>query len=424
MQKALNIFAVALGAALLGGALHANFTVFDMAKDAMYITRGEFVGLERTGVGDKLTLRCDTMIKGELATGTQVTLEAFEPAPADAALGRDVIVGFNLINGKHYFLHHPFCQRGAFYFETDDTAADGLDRTERALRNFVAINEPHKAEIEAELRKRLQYQRADYEGEFAAPLINAWKAELLSQIAWKNTWASRDAAKALVDHDLFKGRCTVAELQLVGGLVPLSEIGSIGRAYMLELIRNERSAHPELPALIAMVAEETSQACVGKLSNLLLVVDDREAVLASMGNLINAATSSAQTRCNALQILQAIKDKAGLVHVHAAITAEVAKGGDHSKPVLRRAFEALKAMPDAQNQPLLETFLTGDIARNSWEMERYGWVAFAMIDSEATNQTILRHYALANNKGRQNFFKALLPQNKVYRELLIIHPES
>lgn len=424
MQKALNIFAVAMGAALLGGVLQANVTVFDMAKDSMFITRGEFVGLERTGVGDKLTLRCDTMIKGSLATGTEVTLEAFEPAAADAALGRDVIVGFNLINGKHYFQHHPFAQRGAFYFETDDKHADGLAWTERALRNFIAINEPHKAEIEAELRKRLQYQNAGYEGEFAAPLINAWKAELLVQASWKDTWAARDAAKALVDHALFKGQCSVAELQQVGGLVPQSEIGSICRAYMLELIRNEPSAYPGLPVLFAMVAEETSQACVGKLSNLLLVAEDRAAVLGRMGELINAEGSSAQVRCNALQILQAIKDKAGLPHVHAAITAEMNRGGDHSKPVLRRAFDALKAMADAQNITLIETFLAGEIAAGSWEMTRHAWVAYAMVDSTATNQKMNQLYSAEQNPAKKKFFQAMLPQNKVYRELLIIHPEA
>jgi len=424
MRKVLNILAVALGTTLLGGALQANFTTFDMAKDAMYITRGEFVGLERTGLGDRLTVRCDTMIKGQLAAGTEVVLEAFEPAPADQALGRDVIVAFNLINGKHYFINHPFAQRGAFYFETDDKAADGLAQTERALRNLILINEPHKAEIEAELRKRLQYQNAGYEGEYAAPLVNAWKAELLLQASWKDTWAARDAVKALVDHQIFKGQCTVAELQQVGGLVAQSEVGSICRAYMLELIRNEATAHPSLPVLCAMVAEETSQACVGKLSNLLLVAEDRATVLNRMGAFINDAGSSVQVRCNALQILQAIKDHNSLPLVHGAITAEVNRGEDCSKPVLRRAFEALKAMPDTQNVTALETFLAGEVAAASWEMTRHAWVALAMVDSTETNQKVITQFKNAENEGKKKFFQTLLPNNKVYRELVIIHPES
>lgn len=425
MRKAMNILAVALGSALLGGALQANFTVFDMAKDSMYIARGEFTGLQRTAQGDRLTVRCDAMIKGELPSGTEVTLEAFEPAPADAALGRDAIVAFNLINGKHYFLHHPFAQRGAFYFETDDKHPAGLEQTERALRNFILINEPHKATIEAELRKRLILQDAGYEGEFSAELIRAWKSELLQQAAWAETWAARDAAKALVDHKLFKGQCTVAELQQVGGLVALSEVGSIGRAYMLELIRTEASAYPALGTLLAMVREETSQACVGKLSNLLLVAEDRAAVLAAMGSLISGEDSTDQMRCNGLQVLQAIRDAGGLVHVYAAISAQMAKGADHSKPVLRRAFEALKAMPGTANLPLLDSFLASEVAKASWEMTQYAWVAYAMTDTPETNQKI---YAMlrenADNKAKKSFFNKLVPENKVYRELLIIHPEQ
>ncbi|MBX3473461.1 MAG: hypothetical protein KF754_03695 [Planctomycetes bacterium] len=425
MRKAMNIFAVTLGATLLGGALQANFTVFDMAKDSMFIARGEFVGLQRTAQGDRLTVRCDTVIKGDLATGTEVTLEAFEPAPADAALGRDVIVGFNQINGKHLFLHHPFAQRGAFYFETDDKHPAGLSQTERALRNFIAINEPHKATIEAELRKRLILQDAGYEGEFEPTLIKSWKAELLLQASWADTWAARDAAKALVDHALFKGQCTVAELQSIGALVPQSEVGSIGRAYMLELIRTETSAHPSTAALVAMVREETSQACVGKLSNLLLVAADRPAVIEAMGSMISSEDSTDQMRCNALQILQAIKDPAGLVHIQAAVTAQAAKGADHSKPVLRRAFEALKANPSASSIALLDSFLAGEVAASSWEMTQYAWVAYSMIDTQETNQKIFKMLRdNADNKAKKAFFNKLVPDNKVYRELLIIHPEK
>ncbi len=424
MLKAFNIFAVAVAAALLGTALRADFTLFDMAKDSMYITKGEFTGLQRTGVGDRLTLRCDTMIKGALPVGTEVTLEAFEPAPADAALGRDVIVGFNLINGKHYFLHHPFAQRGAFYFETDDTAPNGLEQTERALRNLLVINEPRLPLIVAELQKRLQYEDAGYEGSFPADLIQAWRSELILQASWKNTWAARDAAKALVDHKLFKGTCSVEEICMIGALVANSEVGSITRAYMLELIRTESSAHPSMNVLVGMVREEVSQACVGKLSNLLKVCQDRPAVLAAMGELISNSNSSVQMRCNGLQILQALRDVNGLVHVHAAIRAEMARGADNSKPVLRRAFDAMRSTPDTSNAKVIEDFQATEICTASWEMTQYSWVAYAMIDTTGSNVKIAQMFTSEKNEARKNFFNKLMPQNKVYRELLIIHPES
>jgi len=424
MFKFRHIPALALAAMICGGTLHANFTLFDMAKDAMFIAKGEFVALQRTGIGDRLTLRCDSMIYGEMPANGHVTLEAFEPAPADEALGRPAIVAFNRINSTFYFLHHPFSQRGAFYFETDDVAPDGLVQSERALRNFLAINQPHWEAIRGELRKRLQYGDAGYEGNFSVELTNEWKSELLRQVTWTGTWAARDAAKALVDHALFKGRCTVEELQLVGGVVPSSEVGSIGRAYMLELIRNELSAHPQLPVLVAMVRQETSQACLGKLSNLLVVIEDRAKVLAEMGAIITDAAANDQMRCNALQILQALRDPGGLVHVHGAVRAEMNRGASHSMPVLRRAFAALKSTPNESNLPLIQDFQASEICIASWELTRHAWVAFAMIDSEATNQKLRDAFDAEPVVGRRQFLNSLMPENKVYREMLIIYPEK
>lgn len=424
MQKVLNTLAIMTCTALLGSTLQAHMTLFDMAKDAMYIAKGEFVSLQRTGVGDKLTLRCDAMIKGQLATGTLVTLEAFEPAPADEALGRSVIAAFHSSQGKHYFLNHPFSQRGAFYFETDDTATDGLERSERALRNFIAINQPHEAVIVTELRKRVERQDLSYQGQFSNELINAWKAELLNQVSWTGTWAARDAAKALVDHTLFKGKCTPEELGMVGELLAGSETGSIGRAYMLELIRTEQAAHPPLPVLISMVREETSAACVGKLSNLLVIVEDRNKVLAGMGAIITDAQSSVQMRCNALQILYAIRDVNGLEFVHGAIRAEMNRGALHSKPVLRRAFDALKSTPSESNIAVIQEFQASEICTASWEMTQYAWVAYAMVDTPATNQKLQQLFVSETNVRNKRFFNLLLPVNKVYREIWIIHPES
>lgn len=424
MKKILNILAVAFGVSLLAGAAHANFTLFDMAKDSMYIARGEFVSLERTGVGDRLTLRCDKLIKGELAVGTQVALEVFEPAPADEALGRDVIVGFNLIHGKYYFLHHPTAQRGAFYFETDDKAANGLDQSERALRNFIAINAPHTEAILQQLRLRLQLESQAYEGVFETSLIDAWKAELLNEMAWSGTWAARDAAKALVDHDLFKGNCTPDEIDRVGAMIPASEVGGIGRAYMLERVRHQKSAHPALSALVAIVREETSQACVGKTSNLLLAHEDRAKVLAEMGAIINDTLATPQMRCNALQILGALRDKNGLSFVHDAIRAEMNRGNDNSKPILRRAFDALKTTPGEASIGVITDFQASEICTKSWEMTQYSWIAMSMIDTEATNQKVALQLSKETNPQRRKFYQLLLPQNKVWREVMIIHPES
>ncbi|MCC6464897.1 MAG: hypothetical protein IT463_06100 [Planctomycetes bacterium] len=428
MRKILTSLAVTFGATVFCGALQANFTLFDMAKDAMYITRGEFVGLQRTATGDRLTVRCNEMIKGELALGTEVTLEAFEPAAADAALGREVIVAFNLVNGKHYFLHHPFSQRGAFYFETDDSAPNGLDQSEQSLRNFIAINQPHQEEILGELRKRLQQQDAGYEGVFNAALTNEWKAELLRQVPLSGTWAAFDAAKALVDHDLFKGTLTVADLQVIGNALPASETGSLARAYMLEAIRNEVSAHPSHEVQMQMLRAETSQACVGKLSNLLLQYEVRAQLMTELGQMINDGAATVQQRCNALQTIEALKDAGGLPHVHGAILAEMGRGEDASKPVLRRAFQALRAIPSETSVEPLEAFIASDLCKNSWELTQWAWVAMSKVDSEYTNQQVRDQFSQATNPRNRKFFEALMPgsngNGKLHRDLLIIHPEE
>lgn len=422
MRKAIATFAVLMLTVLLSSALHANFTMFDLAKDSMFIARGEFTSLERTNVGDRMTLRCDEVIKGDLLPGAEVTLEAFEPAPADDGLGREVIVCFNLINGKHYFLNHPFAWR-SFIFETDDVAANGLDQNEQSLRNFLAINAPHQATIEAELRRRLELKNAGFMGEFEQPLLDAWKSELLQQVSWAGSRAARDAAKAMVEHPLFKGTLNIAEIEKVGSLLAASAPGEIERAYMLELVRNQNSAHPQFPVLIQMLAEETSQACVGKLSNLMLAVENREMVLEGVGTMAADRSLPAQARINALQMLQALKDTNGLPWVHQAITSEMS-APDFNKDVMRRALSALRSTPDASSIMVLNLCIDNPIFQESWELTQRAWIAYAMIDTAETNAVIRTRFNAAETKGLKFFFQKLLPENKIIRKLMMVHKED
>ena len=422
MRKALATLAVVAVAVLLSSALQANFTMFDLAKDSMFIARGEFTSLDRTAAGDRLTLRCDEMIKGELADGTEVTLEAFEPAPADEALGREVIVCFNLIKGKHLFLYHPFAQR-SFIFETDDVAAKGLDQNEQSIRNFMAINEPHTEVIISELQKRLELGLA-YEGQYDAPLIDQWRAELVRQASWAGTRAAKDAAKALVEHALFKDTVTLDDLHAIGQLVPQSAVGTLERAYMLELIRNEVSAHPNFDAQMVMLSEETFDACVGKLSNLMAQVENRELVLSEVGALATNRNLTVRTRVNALQMLEVLKDKAGLPYVQNAISGELDNPETFEKDVLRRAFMALRSTPDVTNIDVITASLESDIFEASWELQQRAWVAYAMIDTTATNAKIESECTASEDLARRRFFKKLLPAYKMARKLMIIHNED
>ncbi|MEE9311679.1 MAG: hypothetical protein V3V10_04625, partial [Planctomycetota bacterium] len=258
MNKLLKSLMVVLVGGFFANGLQANYTLFDLAKDSTNIVRGEFVELERTAVGDRLTLRCGKTIKGGIAAGTEIVLEPFEIQKADDALGREVIVGFDLYKGSYVFNKAPFSWR-SFYFEETDPAPNGLDMNEQALSAFVAINALHQDVILEQLRMRVEQQDASYEGNFGDVLINAWKVELLKQMSLKGSWAARDAAKAVVDHELFEGKMTVAELQQIGMILPNAQIGTLGRAYMIEAIRREVSAYPSREELLQIVREETSQ---------------------------------------------------------------------------------------------------------------------------------------------------------------------
>jgi len=423
MQKLGATVAVTMLMALTAGTLHANFTIFDLSKDALIISRGEFTGLQRTTMGDKLTLRCDEPIRGNVAQGQSVQLEAFEYAPSDEALGREVIVFyFQAADGKYFYMNHPFTWR-SYIFETDDVATDGLDRNEQAIRAFLAINAPHAEKINAELGKRLEKETHAYAGEYEPALINEWKAELLKQASWAGTRAAKDAAKALCESELFKGNLTEPELMVIGSLVPSSAPGQLERAYMLELIRNQNNAHPAFPVQVAMLREETSQACVGKLSNLMVAIEDRQMVLETVGTIAGNREEAPQVRINALQILQALEDTDGLPYVHTAIQGELA-AEDFNKDVMRRALSALRSTPDASNVPVLNLCFGHERFIGSWELQQRAWVAYAMVDTKETNDVLFSKFMQADTEGKRFWFKKLLPANKIIRKLIIIHPED
>lgn len=422
MQKIIATVAVMMLMTVLAGTVHANFTIFDLSKDSMVIARGEFTGLQRTTMGDRLTLRCDEVIMGSVAAGENIALEPFEFAGSDAALGRDVIVFCYPAEGKYYYMNHPYTWR-SYIFETDDEAADGLDRNEQAIRNFLAINAPHADVILAQLCERLESMDMAFAGVYDASLINEWKAELLIQAGWAGTRASKDAAKALCESELFKGTLTEPELMLIGSLLPSSAVGTLERSYMLELVRTQTSAHPGFPTLVNMMREETSQACVGKLSNLMSVVEDRQMVLETVGTIATNRLEVPQARVNALQTLQALADTDGLPHVHAAIVGEL-EATDFNKDVMRRALSALRSTPDSSSVPVLNLCLGNGIFQESWELQQRAWVAYAMVDSKETNDKLLQNFLNADTAGKQFWFKKLLPENQIIRKLIIIHHED
>jgi hypothetical protein len=431
MRKLIPTLTVTLGALLLAGAAHAGFTLFDMAKDAMYIARGEFVGLQRTTEGDRLNLRVDRAIKGELETGTEIVIEPFEKAPWDVALGHDVIVAFNLMDGKYYFLNHPFGWR-SFYHHGSDVAEDGLDRNEQALRRLVAINEPYRRTvIEPELRKRLTFQDMGYAGDFTGvpQLMDAWKAELLEQMSWAGSWAARDAAKVLTVHSLFcfpsDWRLNDEEIRHVGlNLVPNSAVGSIERAYMLELVRRNPEAHPALPVLMNMLREETSQACVGKLAVLFYFVSDRAVVIQQLGELAIRRDAPDRPRINALQVLGGLRDATSVPYLNAILETEVEMGAEFNKPVVRAALKTMHAMPHASMINTLEMFLASGIASESWELTRRAWLAYAKIDNDHTNALVDKAWREETNPTVKRFLARIQPETKLNRDLIMIHNEG
>ena len=416
MRKVIYSLAMMTALSLMASPCFAGFTLFDTAKDAMFIGRGEFTSLERTNKGDRLVFRCDSAIKGSISG--EVTLEPFEVAPADEALGREAIVGFDLINGKYYFSSTNL-RRGVFMQE------DGINQCEQALKALVAINEPYQPLIISELRKRLEYQSLAYEGEFPAELMDAWKIELVKQCKLHGSAAARDAAKCLFEHNLFKGKATLADLQKVGPEVALTPAGSTERSYMILVIRNENSVHPDFETLLAMLKEETADFNVGRLAEL-FNAKDHNMVFGAMDAIVKDTATTEQQQVNALQILQAFREVSTLPTVRFALKAQQDAGvSGMRKNVARRALLALRDIPDASSIDALTSFLVSDVSVKKFEFQKRALLALSMIDNDQTNSMIRTQFnASKNNPALKQFLRGLLPENKGWRGAIIVHNED
>jgi len=416
MRKVINSLAMMVAMALLASPCFAGFTLFDTAKDAMFIARGEFTSLQRTHNGDRLVFRCDTALKGSISG--EVTLEPFEVAPADEALGREAIVGFDLINGKYYFSSTNL-RRGVFMAE------DGINDCEKALKGLITINQPHQPMIEAELRKRLEYQNLAYEGEFPAELIDAWKAELVKHCKLHGSAAARDAAKCLYEHGLFKTKVTLGDLQVIAPEVPLTPSGSTERSYMILVIRNENSVHPSFETLMTMLREETADFNVGRLAEL-FNAKDHNAVFAAMDGIVRDAGATEQQQVNALQILQAFRNVATLGTIRQALVTQQNAGVETMrKNVARRALLALRDIPDASSIETLSNFIASDVCAQKPEFLKRGLLALSMVDNDQTNAFIRAKFLAAkDNPAMRQFLRGLLKENKDWRGAVMIHNED
>lgn len=406
MRTILTSVAVLLCAAIIGGAAQAGYTLFDTAKDAGYIVRGEFVGLERTDRGDRLTFRCDKVLNGEVEVGQEVTIEPIDKAYNDAALGREAIIGFNLRDGKFY----STWLRRSIYTELDDVAGNGLDINEAAITALLEINAPHMEAIRNNQP-------------LPASLFEAWRVELIRQAGQSGSWAARDAAKVLFEHSLLKGTLSAEQMREIGGLVPKSAPGTIERAYMLSLVRTHLDVHPDLNTQFEMLMEETSEACVGKLANL-ISVKDRAAVLSRLDLIVEDKNSTSQQRVNALQVLEGLRDTDGLSTVHGVLSSEVANGESFDKDVVRRALLALRTTPHDSSVTPLEDFIRSDIGKNSRELSERALIAYSVIDNDTTNGKLIHMYLNAPNPAQKQFLRKLLPVNKETRLLVQIFNED
>lgn len=416
MRKVIYSLAMMTALSLMASPCFAGFTLFDTAKDAMFIGRGEFTSLERTNKGDRLVFRCDSAIKGSISG--EVTLEPFEVAPADEALGREAIVGFDLINGKYYF-SATNQRRGVFMKE------EGIDHCEKALTALIAINAPHQPMIEAELRKRLEYQNMAYEGEFPQELLDSWKSELVRQCKLHGSAAARDAAKCLLEHGLFKGKVTLSDMQLIAPEVPLTPAGSTERSFMILVIRNENSVHPGFETLLTMLKEETADFNVGRLAEL-FNAKDHGAVFAAMDTIVKDTDATEQHQVNALQVLQAFRQVSTLPTVHYALKKQQDAGVEGMrKNVARRALMAMRDTPDTSSVAALESFLGSEICGAKFEFEKRALQALAMIDTDQTNAMIRAKFiASKDSPARRQFLRGLLSENKDWRGAIMIHNED
>jgi hypothetical protein len=417
-----SMLAVAVMAVFAGSA-HAIMLI-DLAKDSHELVRGEFTALERTVKGDRMQLRIDTVLNGTKKAGDVVWIEPYEPAYSDRALGEEAIVGFYESAGKYYFVWHPVADR-AVIMEFTDHAPDGLNQNEQALRRFLAINEPHSELIRSEFMRRFELENLSYPGEFPQTLLDDWKAELLNQMAWRGTVAARDAAKTFVDHPLFRNTLSTEELRYVGSLVAASQPGSMERGYILEIIRNEFSAHPELSVLDRVLREETSTAVVGKLTNIYNAVQDRGEVLTRLGTIAVNREEQSRVRMNALQVLAGLADVDGISWLHDALTGEMeayTKTEQFDKGVLRRVFMALDRTRHGSSTEVLEAFFETDICKGSWELTRRAWRAYSLIDTRRTNSRIREEFHAREEIGQKSFFGHLT--NEITRELIMIHNED
>lgn len=416
MRKVIYSLAMMTALSLMASPCFAGFTLFDTAKDTMFIGRGEFTSLERTNKGDRLVFRCDTAIKGSISG--EVTLEPFEVAPADAALGREAIVGFDLINGKYYFSSTNL-RRGVFMQE------DGINDCETALKALVAVNAPFQPIIESELRKRLEYQTLAYEGEFPAELIDAWKLELIKQCRLHGSAAARDAAKCLFEHNLFKGKVTLADMQKVAVEVPLTPAGSTERSFMILVIRNENSVHPDFETLLTMLKQETADFNVGRIAEL-FNAKDHNMVFGAMDVIVKDTNATEQQQVNALQVLQAFRQVSTLPTVRFALKAQQDAGvSGMRKNVARRALLALRDIPDASSVAALTAFLVSDVCVKKFEFQKRAFLALSVIDNDETNSMIRTKFAASkDNPALKQFLRGLLPENKDWRLAVIVHNED
>jgi hypothetical protein len=419
MKRLSTFLAASIAAAAFAAPAFAGYTLFDTAKDSMFVGKGEFVALQRTPDGDRLTLRVSEWLKGEMpGASVNVVIEPFDKAYNDAAIGQKAIVGFNQVNGKFYT---PFASRSIFL------AHENLAACEDALRGLCAINKPYDAVIKQELRKRLEYRSLAYEGDFSGQpeLLAQWREELIRHTGLVASDACRDALKCFWEHEFFKNTLTRDEKARIAKNLPRTSPGVRAdvneRSFMILLLREDKDLLPDIDTQFRMLAEEVADFNVSRLAETMQHFD-RGQVLARLGEMLKNRELTAQQRDNAALVLLALKDKKGLPLLREVLASESTGAFKPERQVVRRVLMAMREIPDASNTGALEAFLATDFARKSREFRQHAIAAYAMVDSAETNKRLGEWLNAADNDADRAFFRNMLDKER--RAIVVIHRED
>lgn len=408
-----------------------NFSTYSLFHDVLrgtHIAVGNVTAVTTTRPDNLITFEPSEYLMGDPLATTSIDLISGVNSDLSELVGQRVVLSFIETPDGEYGLTHGVHSLTPDHFTVTANGVAheltfGVDTSIAMYKQLLLT----KAEYGEVIDVALAANPEDGNFELPSSLVGEWAYTLVQYLGESNTRAADHAGRTLYNEPVFKNALTEDMLGTIKQHVVTSEPQSYDRGWMYMLLAREGS-ELRLHDVMQNVRDEVAKINLDHIAEYLHEVHDEEDVVTELANIYTSVANTVDERRNAVIVAGQFGSRQSLPYLHQLL------GNVSGLDLQRELLNTLYFLRSEESFTPLVNYINGgtavtesgkqrDVLENR-ELYKRAIRAIAVIDSEHSNLYLRQAYTTVKEENAtwvREFMWPLLPQNKHWRELVMIH---